>query len=101
MSADNGIYILQSGTDHVQFRIVHAQAIENIYYDSNYPVSNPSVNKEALIEYFADSVVYTDEDEAWKAARGLYDQVMFGEDGWPGIIEYGLSKIVMKAEFPK
>lgn len=39
MSADNGIYILPSPKDgKIEFRVSHAQAIENIDYDPLYEV---------------------------------------------------------------
>jgi len=58
MSADNGIYILPSPTPNgLEYRVAHAQAIENVDYDPMY---------EVLL--FSKAPVYASEQEAVLAA---------------------------------
>ncbi len=50
MSADNGIYVLNTRADH-QYRVIHDKAIENIFSDYN----TNTYNKKWLREYFEKS----------------------------------------------
>jgi len=81
MSADNGIYILQTIDG---FRVVHVQAIENIYDGDGF-------NLEAVAEYFGRSNILKNEVEAWEEAQILYDEIM--NDDYCPIIEYGVQFI--------
>ncbi len=76
MSADNGIYI-HKFTDG--FRVVHSQAIENIYWEAD----ESGYNGRELWQYFKDSPVYQTRAEALEAASKLYDDI--------DILEYGMS----------
>lgn len=84
MSSDNGIYILKSKDG---YRVVHTQAIENIYW---WNVENPDtrkwkkkskINPIELKEYFGESKVFKTENEVLKEAIQLqkkYEMVEYG-----------------------
>ena len=84
MSSDNGIYILVTKDG---FRVVHTQAIDNIYYDAD----ESGFNKYYLYHYFKDSDIYSSRDVAWKKAHKLYDEIM--QDDFCPFVEYGISEI--------
>ena len=117
MSADNGIYILQSLDG---YRIIHAQAIENLYWWDNC-CDNPDVvddelkedcfyhttckncgskdpesenrhelNPKILKQYFGKSTVYDTEKEVMEEACNIYEEI---EKDDMGILEYGISFI--------
>lgn len=94
MSADNGIYILESKDG---FRVIHSQAIENIYFWETMP--GEKLNPKYLKQYFGEAKVFKTRDEAWLEARRIYDEIM-GE-GFP--LEYGINIIPgwEDKEFPK
>ena len=79
MSADNGIYILESKDG---FRVVYAHAIDNIYEHGW------KFNSKYLKKYFGEAPVLTTRDEAWKEAKKLYYKVIAR-----GILEYGINII--------
>ena len=82
MSSDNGIYILQTLDG---YRVVHAQAIENIYDGDGF-------NLQAIANYFGPCVnVVKNEIEACEQAKILYDEIM--DDDYCPIIEYGVQFI--------
>ena len=115
MSSDNGIYILQSLDG---FRIVHAQAIENLYWweKKSACCTNPNIVSvdgeeqcyncrsylpemelrddicpERLKGYFRKSKIFDTEEEALKEAQILYDEII--DDDFCPIVEYGISFI--------
>ncbi|MFA5398367.1 MAG: hypothetical protein WC346_20310 [Methanogenium sp.] len=74
MSADNGIYIAKFPEG---YRVIHAQAIDNIDFFPEGTVERRNV----LREYFESSKVIKTEEEAWSAARELskeYDYLEYG-----------------------
>ena len=81
MSADNGIYILQTLDG---YRVVHAQAIENIYEGEGF-------NLKVVAEYWGRSNLLKNEIEAWEEAQQLYDEIM--DDDYCPIVEYGVQFI--------
>lgn len=81
MSADNGIYILQTRDG---YRVVHAQAIENIYDGDKF-------NLIWIAEYWGKCNLLKTEQEAWGEAKKLYDEIM--DDDFCPIIEYGVQFI--------
>ncbi len=93
ISADNGIFILHT-TDE-KFRVVHAQAIDNIDY---YKGKDKKKYEATLVSYFGDSKVYDNEEAALGKAGELYDEIM--NDDY-GICEYGIQKIKVSIPFPK
>lgn len=81
MSADNGIYILK--TKEGQYRVIHTQAIENIY-DINDP---NQLAPEQIINYYGKSK-YTYEKNL---ARGI----AFSIARELPVLEYGIREIVI------
>lgn len=79
MSADNGIYILQ--TYGPEYRVAYCQAVDNIY--GTYCVENFSYlpNPEGIVEYFGKAKVFTDLEEAWDFALALEDDIDYTEYG--------------------
>lgn len=98
MSADNGVYILEAKDG---FRVIHAQAIDNLWY-WEYP--NPhecsQLNPKYIKQYFGEAKIFKTIDEAYKAAKEIYDEIMSSD--FP-VIEYGISFIQgwEDKEFPK
>lgn len=95
MSADNGVYILVSRgrwTRHGykrEYRVIHAQAIENVTCQPDYPGSKnrePELNRAMVLEYFGEARVFTDRRVAEGYALAVYDQWMKGL----GTVEYGI-----------
>ena len=83
MSADNGIYIHHFSNS---WKVCHAQAIGNIYWESG----KKKYNYKILNEYFKDSPVFKTEEEALTYASKLYKKIMRSD--FP-IIEYGISYV--------
>lgn len=82
MSADNGTYILQTtGNDGPEFRIVHCQAIDNIYGQFVENTGTWMPNPEMMVEYFGTSPVYTNLEEAWDEAFKIEEEKDWSEDG--------------------
>jgi len=74
MSADNGIYIAKFPEG---YRVIHAQAIDNIDFFPEGTVERRNVLK----EYFWGSKIIKTEEEAWNVARELskeYDYLEYG-----------------------
>ena len=99
MSADNGIYILKTPADDgegFEYRVRHAQAIDNIYWDDTAPGhNNPDGVPEIVVEYFGKCDVLT-EEEAHKKAFELEEEVLNDDFG---ILEYGVSTIELPYSF--
>jgi hypothetical protein len=127
MSADNGVYILQSKDG---FRVAHRQGIENIYWwpteccgkrdvvdgksSDGFDISvckhcgkevkweeRTEINPETLKSYFGNSKVYKTRISALTAANKLYKKII--SDPMCPICEYGISFINgwEKKTFPK
>lgn len=96
MSADNGIYILQSLDG---FRVIHAQGIDNLWwwptgeYINGYPKwdRRDIINPAELYNYFNESKIYHNRESAMKEADRIYEEIM-GDDFCP-ICEYGIQFI--------
>lgn len=89
MSADNTIGILitrhRKGNEgnEEEYRVAHAQAIEDIYSQPDYPsVSNPVINRKHVREIFGGSHVFHSMKEAISAAERLKKII--------GYVEYGI-----------
>jgi len=86
MSSDNGTYILQ--TYGPEYRVMHMQAIDNIY-GTYIPESGKYVpNSKAIVESFASSKVFTNLEEAWDFALDMDSQVEYSEYGTCFITEF-------------
>lgn len=93
MSADNGVYILQTKDG---FRVIHAQAIDNISYNAD----ATGFNLRILYQYFCDSQCYKNKKQATDRAVELYEEIM--NDDFCPVCEYGISFINAKdITFPK
>jgi hypothetical protein len=99
MSSDNGIYILKTPKDDGEgfdYRVIHAQAIENIYWDDVNKCEGPDPNPAILLEYFGEAPVMT-KDEAAKKAFEMEEEIL--EDDFCPILEYGISTIELLHSF--
>ena len=81
MSADNGIYIAKFPDG---FRVVHAQAIEDIDY---YPEGTDEY-LDTLKFYFGGSPLYNSKEEAFEAAHDIEEDIL--ADDFCPILEYGI-----------
>jgi hypothetical protein len=96
MSADNTVAILHTKDG---YRVKHAQAIENIYYQCRRK-GDPQFNARQLWNYFSNCKIFTTQEEAWKEAQRIYDEIM--QDDCCPIVEYGIQFFGDgKFEFPK
>lgn len=97
MSADNGIYILQTPTGSVlcpkvfEYRVVHAQAIDNIYWQ------HTKGNPKQVVSYFGKCEVFTNEGEARKLAFKMEEEVL--NDDFCPVLEYGINTITLPHPF--
>jgi len=105
MSADNGVYILVSRgrkTRHgyrKEYRVIHAQAIENIYWNADDPwpaEGEAMLNDEYVRSYFGEATVLTDRKIAEGYAQCIYDSWM-KEFGY---VEYGICWLIEFANVP-
>lgn len=70
MSADNGVYILKTSKDH-QYRVVHAGAIDNIYYDELNKCDSENMCPLSLLQYFGECKFTYSKDMALRIANGI------------------------------
>lgn len=106
MSADNGIYILRTKD---QCRVIHAQAIENLYY-SYIKSYNDELVPTRVVEYFGYKKYTRDYDKALKIASYMADDCPILEHGiktirthktWKQIIEEAKQLAVKELEYLK
>jgi len=91
MSADNGIYILVTKD---QYRVIHAQAIDNLWYSYLRPHSNnPTLVSTRIVEYFGDSKYTRNIDIA--------RQIAFSMAKRQPILEYGIREIKVDKTWSK
>lgn len=79
MSADNGIYIIE--TDGPEYRVVFSQAIDNIYGMFNDETNHWKGDDKMILEYFGSSVTYRNLEDAWDAATVMSHEYEYLEDG--------------------
>ena len=97
MSADNGIYILE--TIGPEYRVIHTQNIEDLDYDRdcNSFTTNDNVRIINAREVWKDSnFVHKTSDDAMKEAGQIYKEII---DGPCPILEYGISIIKINRKF--
>jgi len=91
MSADNGIYILQ--TEGPEFRVQHCQAIENINWDDN--IKDYTEDEDVWIENaritFKNAPVFNNERDAVIFAHKCSKKY--------SILEYGIQPITISRKF--
>jgi hypothetical protein len=96
MSADNGVYILESPTRDGgrEWRVDECQNIEDC--------DIPEVGDAYLVTKFSRSKVYTDYPAAVTAAWSMHEEILAEcvEDGVPPIVEYGVSELSHQDPFP-
>jgi len=79
MSADNGIFILQ--TYGPEFRVTYAQGIDNIYGKFNDDTQHWEGDMDRMIDYFGHSKVYSSIEDALDMAEELsynYEYLEYG-----------------------
>src|SRR5882762_7171151 len=94
MSADNGVYILRTPApdrDGFEFRVAHAQAIEN----AEWPVQAEA--DEYIVATFGDSWVFSRRGRAKAVAHLIHDEIV--ASGW--YTEYGVQVIDVDRPFPR
>lgn len=79
MSVDNGVYVLQ--TKGPEFRVAYSHSIDNIYGKFDYETAKWTGDMDRMMDYFGQSVVYADIDDAMDAAELLADKYSYLEDG--------------------
>ena len=87
MSADNGIYILEAKDG---YRVIHAQAIENLWWWKEDDDFRPEINPAVLYDYFHEAEVLTDKLAALAKAEAMYSTIMNSD--FP-MVEYGIGFI--------
>jgi hypothetical protein len=99
MSADNGIYILITPIPHMdlkQYRVVHCQNIEDIYWDSEKKREVDEIQPDMLREKFGNVEPFTNESAARNLAFEMARKVEAEGHG----LEYGISEIHYDKRFP-
>ena len=79
MSADNGVYILQ--TYGPEFRVCYGGAIDNIYEGLDSESNRWKPNMKEMRDMFCDSKMFSNLDEAWDYAKELAADHTYLEDG--------------------
>jgi hypothetical protein len=84
MSSDNGIYIGVFPTHDglKEYRVIHAQAIDNCDYSGVVP---DSITDLYIVAYFGDARTFPNQSKAWTHARKLAEEYT--------VLEYGVSEI--------
>ena len=97
MSADNCVAVASFPTidGNKEYRVVHAQAIENCDDDSRW---QQKLTDAMRVSYFGKSIVYTTEAAALSRAKEIYDEIM--ADDFCPICEYGIISIAYDRPFP-
>lgn len=82
MSADNGIYVFLTETERgPEYRVAHAQAIDNIYGEWDPVGAKYKGNTEAILDVFNESEVFYTLNEALDKAEELENDIGYTEDG--------------------
>lgn len=88
MSADNGIYVASfpiADSTEVQWRVIHAQAIDNVDYGS---MAEQDASRWA---YFGDAKTFSNKKDALTYAHDLEEEIL--NDDFCNILEYGVNCI--------
>lgn len=82
MSADNGVYVLQTKSpDGPEYRVTYAQAIDNIFGKFNDETLHWEPNNDVIQQYFGKSSVFTTLEEALDFAEKIAYNHEYLEDG--------------------
>lgn len=79
MSADNGIYILE--TSGPEFRVAYTQAIDNIYGNFDDATANWVGDMDRMMDIFGQSEVFDNLDDALDLAEKMVYDYKYLEDG--------------------
>lgn len=79
MSADNGIYILE--TSGPEFRVTHAMSIDNIYGKFDDDTAHWKGDMNQIVDYFRESEIFFTFEAAMDYARNLSKDYTYLEDG--------------------
>ena len=79
MSADNGVYIVQ--TKGPEFRVAYQQNINAVYGNFSDETYRWDPNEKELVDYFRDAPVYSDLQEALDFAETISYTYEYLEDG--------------------
>ena len=90
MSADNGIYIGWFGKENKEFRVIHAQAVENLYYRNG-------ENAVAIVDYFKNAAAFDNLEAAQKEAFRQKEEIL--NDDFCPILEYGICSLKFSRSF--
>ena len=82
MSADNGIYILKLKD---QYRIIEAQAIDNLYWNPDSNTEQPDINLKQVVSYYGHAPSFDTRNAALEKAGQMLDDVY--------VCEYGINFI--------
>ena len=99
MSADNGIYLLKTpkdGGEACDYRVIHAQDIDSIYWNEKTSDYGLNVNPKILMDYFGDAPCLS-EEEARNKASEMADEIM--NDDYCPYLEYGIQIIELDHSF--
>lgn len=100
MSADNTIAVLKTPApggkpgEDFEFRVIHAQAIENIYHTDLewHPEDfNISGNPKEIVKYFGDCEVFLNHHDVWKQAQKMMKDLSY--------VEYGINQFEFEKPF--
>ncbi|OGF64732.1 hypothetical protein A2661_01440 [Candidatus Giovannonibacteria bacterium RIFCSPHIGHO2_01_FULL_45_24] len=83
MLADNGVYILatKGPKGKKEYRVSHEQAIENLWYEPDFPKERPELSLEYVSKIFGDCRVFNDRKLAEGYALCVLDRVGYAEYG--------------------
>ena len=98
MSADNGVYILETPMNDKtgnEYRVVHCQNIEDIYWDAKATTFAAEIQPRMLKEKFGEAEVILDQDVARNEAFGLAADIEADS-----VLEYGIREIIHDKPFP-
>lgn len=79
MSADNGVYILETADN--EFRVAYAHAIDNIYGKFNDDTQQWDCDMNMMVDYFRNSEIFNSYDDALDEAMRLSREYEYLEDG--------------------
>lgn len=100
ISADNGIYILQTKKgDGFEYRVAHLQAVENYRWDDDKHTDSddPQIQIKNAREMWGECEVIVDRTSALQVADAMAQKIL--DDEFCPILEYGISFIKIDAEF--
>ena len=100
MSADNGIYILETGDhyDNKEYRVAYQMAVDNYLWDNekNERSNDPDVWIRNAREMWKGCKVFTDSNSAVREAERIYQEFMKDD---LAILEYGIVFIEVPRHF--